>query len=182
MSDEAASSRSERIRAVLDPSFVHGLDELSVEEVRRRRDQVLAQREFLSYVRRLVQGHRDILATERDRRASNQPPPEAVDRVTSALADQPRTGRTRGEAIRTAIGEEDAGEAEGLAQSLLGAAALSGPQGLGDDELAALMQVLEREERALSDQRIAVFRVHDALQDELKKRYRQDPSTIPTSG
>ena len=36
-----------------------------------------------------------------------------------------------------------------------------------------------REERRVSSDRAAVIRVHDRLQEELKRRYRDDPSQIP---
>src|SRR5204863_3814746 len=48
-------SGSPRTTRVLDPSFVEHLDESSLAEVRRRRDEALAEREFQSYLRRLVQ-------------------------------------------------------------------------------------------------------------------------------
>ena len=63
-------SGSPRTTRVLDPSFVEHLDESSLAEVRRRRDEALAEREFQSYLRRLIQVRQDILRSERERRTT----------------------------------------------------------------------------------------------------------------
>jgi len=47
--------------------------------------------------------------------------------------------------------------------------------GLG---LLAAIAALREEEERVSHERTVVLRVHDQLQDELKRRYREDPSLI----
>src|SRR5205823_6296887 len=64
-------------------------------------------------------------------------------------------------------------------------AATEGPLGSELDTLddAALEQALEalaEAERSISVDRVAVLRVHDQLQEDLLRRYREDPSVIPT--
>ena len=54
----------------------------------------------------------------------------------------------------------------------------SHPEGLDDVRFADVMAQLEHEERAISDARAAVIKVHDRLQSELMRRYREDPSLI----
>jgi hypothetical protein len=46
------------------------------------------------------------------------------------------------------------------------------------DELDQVVQALDHEERTVSASRQAVFRVHDRLQEELKRRFREEPSTV----
>ena len=50
MSERPANRRMDKIR---DPSFVEGLPDLSLDDVRARRDDCLAEREYLSLLRRL---------------------------------------------------------------------------------------------------------------------------------
>ena len=51
----AAGETSARITRVLDPAFVEGLTDQPIDELRHRRDEALAEREYQSYLRRLVQ-------------------------------------------------------------------------------------------------------------------------------
>ena len=178
MTDPADVTAS-RTSAVLDPSFVEGLGELSTEEVRHRRDQALAEREFASYLRRLVQVRQDLLVSERKRRAAGQEQQPLVERLASVLTEGPRAGPGRGEALRTVLSTRDVEEAERRADAIFDEAGLSDPERLGDDQLERSLAVLREGERAVSADRSAVIRVHDRLQEELKRRYREDPSQIP---
>src|SRR6266508_374836 len=112
MAETSGTTRSGRTAAVLDPGFLGGLEGLSTEEVRRRRDQAFAEREFQSYLRRLVQVRQDILTAERGRRLSGGQSQTAVERVTEALSGGPRPKQSRGEALRTGLTAEDIEEAE----------------------------------------------------------------------
>src|SRR6266542_1686305 len=151
MAETSGTTRSGRTAAVLDPGFLGGLEGLSTEEVRRRRDQAFAEREFQSYLRRLVQVRQDILTAERERRRSGGGPQSA----------------------------EDIGVAERQADAVLDQTAANSPEELGDEELERSLAALTEGERSISTDRLAVMRVHDRLQEELKRRYREDPSQIP---
>ena len=64
MSETEGDTRSggnRRIDRVLAADFVEGLPDLQMDELRERRDVTLAEREYLSLVRRLLHGRRDIL-------------------------------------------------------------------------------------------------------------------------
>ena len=61
MSENYGHRRIDRIR---DASYLDGLDALSLEDLRARRDECLAEREYLSLLRRLVQGRAEILQAE----------------------------------------------------------------------------------------------------------------------
>ncbi len=179
MAETSGTTRSGRTAAVLDPGFLGGLEGLSTEEVRRRRDQAFAEREFQSYLRRLVQVRQDILTAERERRRSGGGPQSAVERVTAALSGGPKPKQSRGEALRTGLNAEDIGVAERQADAVLDQTAANSPEELGDEELERSLAALTEGERSISTDRLAVMRVHDRLQEELKRRYREDPSQIP---
>jgi hypothetical protein len=166
-----------RNSAVLEPGFVQGLDKLPMDELRRRRDQALAEREFQSYLRRIVQVRQDILEAERERRLTGAAPAHIVDRLTKALtAGPPRT--SRGEAIRFSLSAEEMEDADRRVEQILGSVAEVHAEDIAEDELAEALRALSEEERAVSASRTAVFRVHDALQDELKRRFREDPASV----
>lgn len=175
---EVGSTQSERTREVLDPSFLDQLDQLGVDEVRRRRDRALAEREYQSYLRRLVQVRMDILTREQERRRAGGEAEDLVDRITSVLAGGPR-GRGRGEALRLKPSESDMAEAERRANNAMGDAFAKALDSLDDAELARSLVRLHQAEEEISSQRAQVLRVHDALQAELRRRYREDLSQVP---
>lgn len=179
MAEAAGTTRSARGAAVLDPAFVAGLEDLSTDEVRHRRDLAFAEREFHSYLRRLVQVRQDILTAERRRRLSGGESQSAVERVTDALSGGPKPTQSRGEALRNGLTGEDIEEAERQADAVLDQAGTISPEDLSDEELERSLAVLTEGERTISTDRLAVMRVHDRIQEELKRRYRDDPSQIP---
>jgi hypothetical protein len=63
-------------------------------------------------------------------------------------------------------------------ERLVADAGLSDPGALDDDRLTRAVEVLADEEREVSAARGDVLSVLDALQDELKRRYKDDPSLV----
>ena len=177
MTEPAEATRSARSAEVLAPAFVEGLHELPLDELKRRRDEALAEREYLSYLRRLLQVREDVLKTERARRQQGGGPESFMDRLTRVLSEGPRA-RGRGEALRVVLSQEDVAEAERRVDEILGDGWLARPESLSDEQLEHAFTALEREERAVSEVRTAIFRVHDQLQEELKRRYQENPSQI----
>jgi hypothetical protein len=169
--DRPANRRIDRIR---DPSYLDGIEGQSLEDVRARRDECMAEREYLSLLRRLVQGRAEILKAELASRGSDDARP-LVDRLSEILAsDQPVT--SRGEAMKVSLPEEEMLLARRRIERLVADAGISDPSELDDDRLKEAVEVLSGEEREVSAQRGDVHRVLDALQDELKRRYKEDPS------
>ena len=169
--DRPANRRIDRIR---DPSYLDGIGGQSLEDVRARRDECMAEREYLSLLRRLVQGRAEILKAELASRGSDDARP-LVDRLSEILAsDQPVT--SRGEAMKVSLPEEEMLLARRRIERLVADAGISDPSELDDDRLKEAVDVLAGEEREVSAQRGDVHRVLDALQDELKRRYKEDPS------
>jgi anti-sigma-K factor RsiG len=174
---ERTEASSVRNAEVLDPTFVEGLQQLPLDELRRRRDEALAEREYLSYLRRLLQVREDVLRTELSRRQHGGEPEDLMDRLTRVLSEGPRA-RGRGEALRITLAEDDMAEAERRADEAVGTSWSPHSETLDDVQLDESLAALEREERAVSESRAAIFRVHDQLQEELKRRYQENPSQI----
>jgi hypothetical protein len=166
-----------RTATVVGDEFIQGIEALSLLELRRRRDQALAEREYQSYLRRLVQVRQDILNGEVARRAAGQAVPLIEDRLKAVLSQGPQ-GRGRGEAVRVSLPEADVTEAGRRADEVTGESGLKQPEALTDEELAEELEVLSGAERTISSDRAAVIKVHDRLQEELKRRYREDPAQV----
>src|SRR4029077_6364729 len=64
----ARSTRSERADRIVDPGFGEGLEDMSTDEIRGRRDEARAELESLSYLRRHMQSWQDMLQAERSAR------------------------------------------------------------------------------------------------------------------
>ena len=175
---EAAEMRGSRTATIVDPEFMADPETMSLEAIRDRRDQARAELEFQSYLRRLIQVRQDILLAERTRRERGQEPQSIVERLTVVLAEGPR-GRGRGEALRFAIPEADVVEAARRADDLLAEVSMASPESMSEDRLEDALAALDQGERRVSADRAAVIRVVDRLQEELKRRYREDPSQIP---
>lgn len=167
-----------RIDRVLAEGFARDLDGQDTEEVRRRRDLARAERDYLSFVRRLLQGRRDILRAEQDRRAGGGEPVPVLDRLSEVLAEGPR-GSSRGEAPVVTGSVDEVALARRRVERLVSDAHLSDLGSLSDEDLAQALDRLEQEERTVSDTRTEVMAVHDALQDEMKRRYRAELGDQP---
>ncbi|MGE5227923.1 MAG: aerial mycelium formation protein [Planctomycetaceae bacterium] len=173
MSDQRHNRRIDRI---LEPAFVQGLDALPIEELRGRRDDCVAEREYLSLLRRLLQGRAEILKAESEARVSGAEQAPLVERLTAILADEEHPTTSRGEAVRVVVPEEEMLLARRRVERLAADADLSDPSALDDDALATAIEALVTEEEGVSATRRQVLDVLDAVQDELKRRYKDDPT------
>ncbi len=176
MSDETNHPANRRIDRIRDASYVDGLADLSLEELRQRRDECLAEREYLSLLRRLVQGRAEILAAELTSRGEGEDQGPLVDRLTTILAGDEAQGSSRGEAVRVGVPEEELLLARRRVERLVADAGISDPTTLDDRQLTAALEQLTTEEEKVSEARGAVIGVLDTLQSELKRRYKDDPS------
>lgn len=173
MSDQPKNRRIDR---VLDASYVEGLVDLPLDDLRSRRDDCLAEREYLSMLRRLLQGRAEILAAELEARGSDQERAPLVERLTAVLAADEHPTTSRGELVRVSVPEEEMLLARRRIERLVADVGLSDPSTLDDARLAEVVEMLATEEREVSTARHDVIRVLDTLQDELKRRYRDDPT------
>lgn len=173
MTDQG-NRRIDRIRR---PEFTEDLEGLALEDLRARRDECLAEREYLSFLRRLVQGRAEILRAEVERRSGDGATESLVERLASILGVEGQ-GPSRGEAVKLGLPEEEMLLARRRVERLVSDAALSDPGNLDDARLAEAVDLLVREEHEVSEARADVIRILDLVQDELKRRYKDDPSLV----
>jgi hypothetical protein len=155
------------------PAFTEELGSLDTHEVRRRRDLARGELEYLSFLRRLVQGRRDILRDELDRRRTDSARQDVVERVVSVLSEGTRGG-SGGRAPTIPVPEDEIAIARRRVERLVGDTTLSDLQTLSDELLEEAIGKLEEEERGVSEARAKVIEVHDALQDQMKKRLKSE--------
>ncbi len=175
MTDHVTTGRR-RIDRITAPAFIQDLAGIPLAELRARRDDCLAEREYLSLLRRLVHGRLDIVRAEAERRRTGEDSGNLVELVTKALSHEEHAGSTRGEALRLTVPPEEMTLARRHVEKVVADATISDPRSLSDDELAAAMTRLETEEQSVSGDRREVLHVHDALQAELKRRYKANPA------
>jgi hypothetical protein len=170
------TDRNRRIDRIREASYLAGLTDLPLEELRRRRDECLAEREYLSLLRRLVQGRAEILRAELDARGTGEDRASLVERLGEILAGDESSTPSRGEALHVGLPEEEMLLARRRVEMLVADAGISDPTELDDDRLGLAVEVLGNEEREVSAARTEVLRVLDTVQGELKRRYKDDPS------
>jgi hypothetical protein len=181
MSDAPMTGGKRRIDQVLAEGFTDGLGDLDDGEVRRRRDLARAELEYLSFLRRLLQGRRDILRDELDRRRSGGEPQSVIERVVSVLSEGSR-GPSRGEALVVPLPDEELALARRRVERLLSDANLSDLVSLSDDDIEGAVRRIDEEERSTSSTRAQVIQALDILQDDMKRRLRERHGTLAQAG
>jgi hypothetical protein len=174
VSGPTGNRRIDRIRR---PGFVEGLSELSLEELRGRRDECRAELEYLSLLRRLLQGRAEILRAEVVGRGKGGERGPLIERLVTILSSGSQ-GPSRGEAVRVGIPDEEVLLARRRVERLVSDAGISDPSALGDEQLEVAVELLVAEEHEVSQTRAEVIAVLDRLQDELKRRYKEDPTQV----
>jgi hypothetical protein len=123
-----------------------------------------------------VQGRAEILQAELQQREGVDDASGLIESLSTILASDEHATTSRGEAVRVSLPEEEMLLARRRAERLVNDASLSDPGALDDAALAETIERLAVEEREVSQARNDVIRALDALQDELKQRYRDDPT------
>ncbi len=165
-----------RIDRISDAAYLEGLAELSLVDLRVRRDECLAEREYLSLLRRLVQGRAEILKAELESRSSTADLGPLVDRLGQVLGGGEEHTASRGEAVHVGLPDEEMLLARRRIEALVADAGISDPGSLDDERLESAVETLASEERVVSNERATVLHVLDTVQDELKRRYKDDPT------
>jgi anti-sigma-K factor RsiG len=175
MSEEGGKRRIDKIRR---EEFSQGLEQLGLDELRDRRDVCRTELEYLSLLRRLVQGRAEILRAEVGRRRSHDDGGSLIDRLAEILAPEESRGPSRGGAVQVGVPPEEMVQARRRIERLVADAGISDPGSLPDDRLATAVDLLFSEERSVSADRAQVIGVLEAVQDELKRRYKEDVSQV----
>jgi len=165
---------------VLAADYLGDLASRPIEELRAMRAECHEVETGLSYLRRVVQGHLDIVGMELTRRAAGGEPADVgdlVDQLATVLADRtlaPGVGRLSQLLAPAAL--DPALEAD--LDALVGGGSTVDLSTRDDAELRTLVEGLTVLEARLSTHRQALFGPLDALQDEIARRYRTGEATV----
>lgn len=157
-----------KLDQIFDPAFISSPEELSVNEVRRRRDECRHEEAVLSFVRRWLHGKLDILGAERDRRRTSST--ELSGRLKEILA--PGTTRNSRGARATLPSADVQNAGRRFVERLVSSAHLARLSEMPDSEIEELVERLVSEESKISDQRRRLFEVLDVLESDLVARYK----------
>ncbi len=166
-----------RVDVVLHESFLDGLGELPLQEIRRRRHEAEQEDADLSYIRRLLQGRLDLLRAERARRAAATGSDPIVDHLPELLSDGARPS-PRGLGRYLTVEPSRVAENRRRVEQMIADPRLSDATGLGDAELAAAHAELSEYEQTVSEVRRRVQAVMDTLTAEVTRRYRDGEASV----
>jgi hypothetical protein len=164
-----------RLDRILKPEFAEGLADMPMDEVRRRRDDCLAEREYLSYLRRLIHGRIEIVGAEAQSRGASGSAEDLplVEKLSEVLSHDSPQGPSRGEYVRVGLPEDEVALARRRLERLVNDVAIADPAAMSDSELQDALEALMSEEREVSEVRRRVLSVHDLFQAEVKRRYKE---------
>ena len=167
---------------MLDPAYVEGVESLSTEEIRKRRTECAEVETALSYVRRLAQGHLDILVADLQRRAVGDASPEVSEMVTQLseiLASGPQ--RSPGAGRLPTILAPDLDEAMiGELEATLADLTIGDLASMSDAEAIALGERLRDFERKVSQDRRALHEHMALFEADIVRRYKQGEASVDT--
>lgn len=169
MSDD---TQRRRIDVILDPEFVDDLSNLSLDDLRARRDEALEVETEISYVRRLAQARIDILEAERDRRSAGGSVGDLVASLPAILADPaPRSNPTSSRLPRLLAPSMAIEWKRGL-EYLIADSTLVNLPTLSEDDLGATIDLLRELERDVSARRRELHEVLQRIESDLVARHR----------
>lgn len=160
---------ADELNRVLEPSYLDGLSDRTLEEVRATHDEGVELENRVSYVRRLAQGRIDIVGAELQRRATGGSVEELVASLPAILS----AGEGRSGTANTRVSKDLAPEELGLDPD---AARLITDRTLADlpersvEQLESTLEELRAFEHELSGRRRALHRVIERVERELAAR------------
>jgi hypothetical protein len=158
-----------RVDIVLDPTFLDDLESSSPDELRSKLREAKTEEDSVSYVRRNLHGHLDLLRAELDLRRGGRGTARSVEALTSALSGPTSNGR----GSRAPLGLRASAVAgrRGVERVLLEDHLARLPD-MSDEEIGEIIDRVSEAERRLSDDRQKLFEVIDAVEGELAGRYK----------
>ena len=172
----------DRLAHVLDPSYVTDIEALSTEEVRKRRTECAEIETALSYVRRLAQGHLDILVSDLQRRAVGDASPEVgemVDQLSQILSSGPQRAPGAGR-LPTILAPDLEGSMIRELEAALADLTIGDLPQLSDAEAIALGERLRDFERKVSRDRRALHDHMALFEADIVRRYKQGEASVDT--
>lgn len=174
------SENRRRIDLVLEADYLEGLEEVELDELRRRRHTAEEVESQISYYRRLLHGRMDLLDFELRRRdgAEERTLLEALPEILAegiVLGSEPSLRHIETmPPIPSKTGRR-------LIDKIMDDGVLTQLPELSDEEVGQALEGLRQIENELSDQRKQLHGVIDRLQDEIVTRYRGQQGETPVS-
>ena len=165
--------RRRRIDQVTDPAYVEDLGSLSIDELRKRRGVLDDLDTELSFYRRMLHGRMDLLSFEMRRRSGEETRTliEALPQILADGIDGPSRNTIPRDLPLTL--PDLSGEGNRAIDRVLGDDFLAHLPSLENSDLEEIQAALTEAEREVSNQRRAVYEVHDRISAEITLRYRE---------
>lgn len=168
-----------RVDKVLDPSYVEGLQDKAIGDLRAMRDETREVETEMSFERRLCQARIDILTAELEGRAGNRDT-GVIERLPEILShDDPGGSSPLPERAPDLSVPRNVDAPRRRVDEIAGEQALSRLTQMSDTEVRELIQTLGDYERKVSDNRKRAQEAMDTIQAEIVRRYvsgEADPS------
>lgn len=166
---------------IIDPSYIEGLTELSMEDLRSMRDECAEGETEVSFERRLCQARIDILSAELDNR-SGRSSGDLISRLPQILAEG--TGSSGGVLPSRAPDlsiPRNTDIPRRRVEEIVGEQTLARLSQIPSDEIKKIIESLGEHEKTLSEKRRRVHEVLDSVQGEIVRRYtsgEEDPNSF----
>jgi hypothetical protein len=164
---------------LLAEDYVEDLEELAVEDLRRRKGECEQVEGELSYLRRLIQGRLDIIKAESRRRegGENGGLAEIVDHLPEILSGGGR-GSSAGRHPMEMTGEVNYRVLTAELDRIIDVDTVASLPTMSNDEVAAIAAALVDLEHKISSQRRALHDCMDTVQAEIVRRYKSGEATV----
>jgi len=162
-----------RIDQALSEDYAEGIEDSSLDEVRRRRDMAEEVERELSYYRRLLHGRMDLLAFELRRRRGEETR-SLIEALPEIIASGLGSGSSMGESRHLSV-ELDLPEIMGRRDldHILEDDGLTRVTTMSEEEIVDFQLGLAEAEKIVSEQRRKLHVVIDRLQAEIIDRYKR---------
>jgi hypothetical protein len=177
-----AEKKRRMIDRIIDPAFLEGVEEVSLEQLRQMRDECHEVEKELSFERRLSHARVDILSAELERRSGGGSA-DLIARLPEILASEERRVPETPLPARAPDFSvpRNADIPRRRIEEIVGEQTLARLGQISADEIRAIIASLNEHESGVSTRRRQVHEVMNAIQEEIVRRYRTgraDPSAV----
>ena len=162
-----------RLDRVLDPEYLEGIADLSLEDVRERRSTAIEVENELSYYRRLLYGRMDLVKFEQ-RRRSGEEDRSLIDSLVDILTDPERQDRTEPRGSRHIVTDlpplPDVGKRD--IDEVMGDGVLTRLDEASEEELQSSLDGFEKMVAEINEQRLTAQKVIDSLSDTIAELFK----------
>lgn len=168
------------LNRILADDYLAGLGEAPVADLRAARAECRDVETKFSYLRRLIQGHHDVVTAEIRRRSDGGAPGDVADLLDSLptiLADRVR-GPGGGRLTATMEPGDVSGSMADRVNEATGSVPLEGLTSVSGDALEDAARRLAELEAEVSATRRSLFDRIDSIEEELTRRYRDGEASV----